>query len=116
MISAGLKEIKAVADRHGVRLMVAFYPPVEFLSTDNPMYDATEKARQALSDELGMPVLNGFDAYLDNPRAERNMSRSLTDHHPSCAAHQLLAEWLAQKFDELGGFDPQPRIAATASK
>jgi hypothetical protein len=109
LITAGMDEIKALADRHGSPMMVAFYPPVEFLSKDNPSYAATEIASDELGAHLGIPVLNGFEAYLDEPRASSNMSRSLTDAHPSCLGHQILAEWLVQKFDETGGFERPPR-------
>ncbi|MDH3662362.1 MAG: hypothetical protein OEU92_20425 [Alphaproteobacteria bacterium] len=108
LIAAGMQEIKALADRHDIPMMVAFFPPIEFLSKDNPMYEANEIAGRELEDRLGLPVLNGFDAYLGDARASRNMSRSLTDHHPSCAAHQILAEWLVQKFEEAGGFEESP--------
>ncbi len=104
LIAAGLEEIKALAVRDDVPMLVAFYPPVEFLARENPMYAATEVAADALGERLNVPVLNGFDAYLDDPRAKRNMSRSLTDHHPTCIAHRILAEWLAAKFEEAGGF------------
>lgn len=105
LISAGMQEIGRIAGRHGIPMMVAFYPPIEFLSKDNPMYAATEIAGRELGARLGVPVLNGFEAYLDDPRSERNMSRSLTDHHPSCLGHRILAEWLVRKFEAAGGFE-----------
>lgn len=105
LIAAGMEDIKALADQHGIPLMVAFFPPVEFLSKDNAMYGAAEIAGRELGERIGLSVLNGFDAYLDDPRASRNMSRSLTDLHPSCLAHKILAEWLVTKFEEAGGFD-----------
>lgn len=114
MIAAGMQEIKALADRHDIPLMVAFFPPIEFLSKDNPMYEASEIAGRELKNRLGIPVLNGFDAYLDDARASRNMSRSLTDHHPSCLGHKILAEWLVRKFEEVGGFDASPPQADPA--
>lgn len=104
LMAVGLSEIKAIADRDGIPLMVAVYPPIEFLSRDNPMYAATEIGGRVFGKLLGLSVLNGFDAYLDDPRATANMARSLTDLHPTCEAHQILAEWLVQKFDQAGGF------------
>ena len=115
LIMAGMEEIKALADRHGIQLMVAFYPPVEFLSKNNPSYAATEIARKELGRHLGVPVHNGFEAYFDEPRASRNMSRSLTDAHPSCLGHQILAEWLVEKYDEMGGFERAPAVAQSSS-
>lgn len=112
MITTALQEIRALADGHDSPMMVAFYPPVEFLSKDNPAYAATEIAARELGSRLGVPVLNGFGAYLDDPRASRNMSRSLTDAHPSCLGHQILAEWLVKKFEEIGGFEGAPAVAA----
>ena len=105
LIATGMKEIKALVDRHDIPMMVAFFPPIEFLSKDNPMYAATEIAGRELDARLGLSVLNGFDAFLDDPRASRNMSRSLTDHHPSCLGHQILAEWLFEEFEDMGGFE-----------
>ncbi|MEZ5933370.1 MAG: hypothetical protein R3F54_15750 [Alphaproteobacteria bacterium] len=105
LIDIGLQAIRARVRRDAIPMMVAFYPPVEHLSVDNPMYPATERAGSELERRLGVAVLNGFDAYLDDPRASRNMTRSLTDAHPSCLGHQILAEWLMRKFDDIGGFD-----------
>ena len=104
LVAAGLSEIKALADRQGIPMMVAFYPPTEFLSRDNPMYQATEAARRELMTRLHLPVLNGFDAYVEDARASVNMARSLTDAHPNCLAHRILAEWLVEKYDAAGGF------------
>jgi len=103
MIRAGLLEIEALANKHEIPTLIAFFPSVEHLSRDNPMYEAAETARQSLEAALDLPVLNGFEAFLDDPRAKRNMSRSLTDQHPSCLAHEILAEWLADRFDEIDG-------------
>ncbi|MGI9500909.1 MAG: hypothetical protein ACR2P3_12795 [Geminicoccaceae bacterium] len=114
LIAAGMQEIKALADRRDIPIMAAFYPPIEFLSKDNPMFAATEIAGRELGERLGMPVLNGFEAYLDDPRSSRNMSRSLTDHHPSCVGHQILAEWLVRKYEEAGGFEGGSSGAAPA--
>ncbi|MGI9421071.1 MAG: hypothetical protein ACR2RA_24870 [Geminicoccaceae bacterium] len=114
LIAAGMDEIKAFADRHGIPLMVAFYPPIEFLSRDNPMYAASEIAGRALAEQLGVPVLNGFEAYLGDPRATTSMARSLTDHHPSCLGHQILAEWLVENFEAAGGFEQRPATTAPA--
>lgn len=115
LIIAGIEAIKAHADRHGNPLMIAFYPPVEFLSKDNPSYAATEIASDLLRERLGVPVLNGFEAYLNDPRANRNMSRSLTDAHPSCLGHQILAEWLVERFGEIGGFESPSVVAQPTS-
>ena len=104
MVAAGLSAIKAIADEQGIPMMVAFYPPTEFLSPDNPMYRATETAARALMARLRLPVQNGFDAYIGDARASVNMARSLTDAHPNCLAHRILAEWLARKYQEAGGF------------
>ncbi|MEM8950371.1 MAG: hypothetical protein AAGC99_13670 [Pseudomonadota bacterium] len=117
LIVSGMQKIKAIADEIDMPMMVAFFPPVEFLSIDNPMYAATEIARHELGAQLDLPVLNGFDAYLDDPRAERNMARSLTDAHPSCLGHRILAEWLVDKFEEAGGFDaPSSRSPAVVTR
>ncbi len=117
LIASGMQEIKAVADKSGIPMMVAFFPPVEFLAKDNPMYAATEIASRELGGRLDLSVLNGFDAYFGDPRAERNMARSLTDHHPSCLGHQILAEWLVEKFEKAGGFDaPSSQNPAVATR
>lgn len=105
LIMAGVREIRAMAEHHDIPMMVAFYPPVEFLSRDNPMYEASEIAGRVLGEQLGVSVVNGFDAYLDDPRTSESMSRSLTDHHPSCLGHQIMAEWMVRKFEEAGGFE-----------
>ncbi|MEL6965079.1 MAG: hypothetical protein AAFO01_20190 [Pseudomonadota bacterium] len=115
LITVGIEAIKAHADQNGTPLMIAFYPPVEFLSKDNPSYAATEIASNELRERFAVPVFNGFEAYFDDPRASRNMSRSLTDAHPSCLGHQILAEWLVEKFGETGGFENPSSIAQPAS-
>ena len=114
LIRTGMQAIRGIAERDGIPMIVAFYPPVEFLSRENPMYEASEIAGHELARRLDVPVLNGFDAYLDDPRADKNMARSLTDHHPSCLGHQILAEWLVERFDEAGGFEAPERAGDPA--
>ena len=78
-------------------VLVGFYPNVENLSPSNPLVEPYRKAAKLLHEALKIPVYSGFDAYLSNPEAKRNMTWSLTDAHPSCEAHSIFARWLLER-------------------
>jgi hypothetical protein len=93
----GLSEIKRLTQVHRVALVIAFYPNVEDLSGQGEMYEAVQQAVHNLSEQLGWEVYNGYEAFRGNPKASSRMVWSLTDVHPSCDAHAIMADWLVQK-------------------
>lgn len=84
------------------KMMVVIYPDVENLRRDNAYVGIYQAVEADLSQELGVPVWSGYQAFLDNPDAKRNMSYSLMDHHPSCKAHEIFAEWVFGRLQEWG--------------
>ena len=94
-----LSEIKRLTESHRIPLVIAFYPNTEDLSGHGGIYEAIEQAVDLLKEQLGLPVYNGYDAFLGNPKASPHMVWSLTNVHPSCDAHEIMAEWLVQKLE-----------------
>jgi hypothetical protein len=94
-----LSEIKRLAQIHRIPLVIAFYPNVEDLSGQGEIYEAVGQAVRHLGEQLGLQVYNGYEAFLGNPKADDRMVWSLTDVHPSCDAHDIMADWLVQKLD-----------------
>jgi hypothetical protein len=94
-----LSEIKRLAQSHRIPFVIAFYPNVEDLSGQGGMYEAVGQAVPDLEEQLGLQVYNGYEAFLGNPKADDRMVWSLTNMHPSCAAHEIMADWLVQKLD-----------------
>jgi hypothetical protein len=94
-----LSEIKRLAQIHRIPFVIAFYPNVEDLSGQGEIYEAVGQAVPHLRELLGLQVYNGYEAFLGNPKADDRMVWSLTNMHPSCAAHEIMADWLVQKLD-----------------
>lgn len=91
----GLRKMVELARSVEAATFVAFYPNVEDLSENSSVRSAYNAAVPRLHEELGVPVYSGYDAFIDNPRATRKMVWSLTDAHPSCAAHGIMGSWIA---------------------
>ncbi len=91
----GLSRLRDMAREHDVDMMIVFYPNVEMLTKDSPLYNSYESAKDRLRTILKTPVFSGYDAFLGNPRASSGMSWSLIDYHPVCEAHNLMAQWMA---------------------
>ena len=98
-VLSALSEIKRLAQIHRIPLVIAFYPNVEDLSGQSEIYEAVGQAVRHLGEQLGVQVYNGYEAFLGNPEADDRMVWSLTDVHPSCDAHGIMADWLVQKLD-----------------
>ena len=98
-ILIALSEIKRLAQIHRIPFVIAFYPNVEDLSGQGEIYEAVGQAVPHLGEQLGLPVYNGYEAFLGNPKADDRMVWSLTNMHPSCAAHEIMADWLVLKLD-----------------
>jgi hypothetical protein len=94
-----LSETKRLAQIHRIPFVIAFYPNVENLSGQGEIYEAVGQAVPHLRERLGLQVYNGYEAFLGNPKADDRMVWSLTDLHPSCDAHEIMADWLVQKLD-----------------
>ena len=61
-------------------------------------YAIYERAARSLMEATGVPVLSGYDAFVGDPRAARDMPFSLTDTHPNCLAHEIFGEWVLQQW------------------
>lgn len=92
--------IKHEADQFGVPMMVVIYPDVQHLSAESVYFAIYRKVGNALSENLGLTVYSGFDAFLGNPAATKDMSFSLSDHHPNCEAHEIFGKWVFDKWME----------------
>lgn len=92
--------IKREAEQFGVPMMVVIYPDVQHLSAESVYFAIYRKVSNALSKNLGLTVYSGFDAFLGNPLATKDMSFSLSDHHPNCEAHEIFGKWVFDKWME----------------
>lgn len=97
LVEWALGRIQELADKQGVRLIVAWYPNVEDLSEEGTFYEVASNVTSRLSDRLGIPVYNGYEAFANDERAGRRMVWSVTDDHPNCLAHKIYADWLLNK-------------------
>ncbi len=95
VLEYGLRQLVAAARSAGSPLEIVFYPNVENLGTDSTVRAAYEVAAPYLRQALEVPVYSGYEAFIGNPAASGRMAWSLTDSHPSCLAHGIMARWLA---------------------
>jgi len=89
-----MKLLQDRARKHGARLVLGFYPNVEFLSRASRLHAAYEGVIRVARRDLGLEVFNGYDVFLASPSHERDMSLSLLDPHPRCEAHEIMARHL----------------------
>lgn len=92
----GLEKIDKAANSIGAPIIYVTYPNVEDLSLESRMSMAYKKAIPVLEETLGDKIFSGYEAFDSNPNFERNMVWSLTDPHPNCTAHEIMADWIAK--------------------
>ena len=85
------------------RMMVVIYPDIENLKPENPYVAIYSGVAQDLASTLGVPVFSGYPAFLESSEARTHMPFSLVDHHPSCKAHELFANWVYGRFEQVRG-------------
>lgn len=89
---AGIRD--ALGAFAGSQMMVVVYPDVENIRKDNVYVRIYQDVEDELSKFLGVPVFSGYPGFLNDKETKRNMPYSLTDHHPSCKAHEIFAKWV----------------------
>jgi hypothetical protein len=89
--------------------MVVIYPDVKNILRENVYYGIYQDVERRLSESLGMPVVSGYRAFLNDKDARQNMAYSLVDDHPSCKAHEAgnathsLSRWSHRRTAEFDG-------------
>lgn len=109
LVEYALGDLVAAARTSGSPVAIVFYPNVENLSPESPIARSYAVAASRLRGSLQVPVHSGYDAFAGNPAASGSMVWSLTDPHPSCAAHAIMAHWIAHRV--LGSDVPAARQA-----
>jgi hypothetical protein len=94
ILFASLDRIGTTARQQGVVLDVVLFPPVDDLSFDSPYFGVYERVAGELSRRLGVPAASGFAAFPLVPGKKLSYVWSMTDHHPSCEGHALMARWI----------------------
>jgi lysophospholipase L1-like esterase len=97
-VRAAIELAQEETRRHEVPMMVVIYPDPTGLAKENQYVGIYDQVRGSLVNSTAVPVYSGYEAFLDNARAANDMSFSLTDTHPSCAAHDIFGEWVFQKW------------------
>lgn len=82
------------------RPLVVIYPDVQNIGKDNIYFAIYRDAERRLTRSLGVPVLSGYPAFLNDREASPNMPYSLVDDHPSCKAHEIFARWVFNTANE----------------
>jgi hypothetical protein len=119
-LRGSLEFAKQEADRHQVPVMAVIYPDPVNMTRSNEYVDIYDRVGRSLTASTGVPVLSGYEAFLDNPAAKASMPFSLTDTHPSCEAHDIFGGWVYSQWADVAArhrsTDSTSRRALSAEK
>lgn len=101
-VQAAIELVRDETAAKSVPFMVLIYPDPVAISRENPYWQIYEATSATLRKATGVPVLSGYDAFLNDPRTVPNMAFSLTDTHPSCEAHEIFGDWAFRQWQTLG--------------
>ena len=87
-----LKEIKKKADKDKIVVDFVYFPEVIYLKKDNP------KIWTLFIDEAsknGIKIKDSWEYFMKHKDSD-DMSWSLTDYHPNCKAHKIMANYILE--------------------
>ena len=90
-----LQEIEKVVRNRNAKLLLAYYPNTNAIVKDDLRHVTWLKFIQYFEQKTNLEILDPYPFFIKNA-PDRSMVWSLTDKHPNCAAHGLMAKFLAQ--------------------
>tara|TARA_B110000503_G_scaffold98588_1_gene147720 strand:+ start:351 stop:1334 length:984 start_codon:yes stop_codon:yes gene_type:complete len=87
-----LSRIQLEAKKDGVSLEFIYFNDVHYLKDDNPK---SWTSFNIYANKVGIKIHDSWDYFMQHKEAD-NMAWSLTDHHPNCKAHEIMANYLIE--------------------
>jgi hypothetical protein len=81
----------------GATLNLTYYPNTNRIDINDPRYSQWLDFIEYVDDKLGLRIDDPYP-YIINNASSSSMVWSLTDKHPSCEAHELMANHIKDVF------------------
>ena len=85
--------MRDMVERQGADFTLAYYPNVNAISADDPRHGIWRTFIAALEAETGIATLDPYPYFVEHAPS-RSLVFSLTDKHPSCEGHGIMADFL----------------------
>lgn len=87
--------IKENLEKNNVNFYVTYYPDVNYLVSNNRISDVWRSFIQIAIKNYDIKIYNPWEFFLKN-KSSTSMVWSLTDNHPNCDAHLIMAKYINQ--------------------
>lgn len=84
-----------LVEEQGADFTLAYYPNINAITATDPRHAIWRTFIEALEDETGITTLDPFPFFIENTPST-SLVWSLTDKHPNCTAHGLMARYLLE--------------------
>ena len=85
--------MRGLVEERGADFTLAYYPNINAITAADPRHAIWRTFIDALEDETGITTLDPFPFFVENTPST-SLVWSLTDKHPNCTAHGLMADFL----------------------
>lgn len=93
LLSSSLVLLDSLLHDTGVSVFYTYYPNTNFIDASDPRHALWQGFIGYASNTLGINISDPFPYFVANA-PERSMVWSLTDKHPDCAAHGIMADYV----------------------
>ena len=90
-----LKQFQADAKKNEIMIDFVYFPDVWYLNEKSQTHKAFKNFKKVAKTEN--IIINDAWKYLMENKDSVNMSYSLTDSHPNCKAHEIMANYIVEK-------------------
>ncbi len=87
--------LDALVEEQGADFILAYYPNINALTPADPRHQIWRTFIDSLEEKTGIETLDPFPFFVENTPAT-SLAWSLTDKHPNCIAHGLMARYLLE--------------------
>jgi hypothetical protein len=85
--------MRDLVEAQGATFILAYYPNTNAISGDDPRHLTWRSFIDALEAETGITTLDPYPHFIEHAPSS-SLVWSLTDRHPSCTAHGIMADYL----------------------
>ena len=96
-ILSSIKVINDLVIKKGATLNLTYYPNTNRIDINDPRYSQWLEFIEYVDDKLGLRIDDPYPYIINNANSS-SMVWSLTDKHPSCEAHELMASHIKDVF------------------
>ena len=99
-IFSSLKTIKKIVESKGAKIIFTYYPNTNNISNNDNRHFQWLSFIKYANAKHNIKILDPYPYFINNSE-DKSMVWSLTDKHPNCDAHKLMAEFIFQELKKL---------------